>query len=44
MYNQPSRFLAEIPDELKKTYSLAENRSFSQPKFDEGDMVRHKLF
>lgn len=44
MYNRPSRFLEEIPEELKKTYSLAENRSMSRPKFDEGDMVKHKLF
>lgn len=44
MYNRPSRFLEEIPEELKKTYSLAENRSLSTPKFDEGDMVKHKLF
>lgn len=44
MYNRPSRFLEEIPDELKKTYSLAENRSLSRPQFDEGDMVKHKLF
>lgn len=44
MYNRPSRFLEEIPEELKKTYSLAENRSFSRPSFDEGDMVHHKLF
>lgn len=44
MYNRPSRFLEEIPEELKKTYSLAENRSFSRPSFDEGDMVKHKLF
>jgi len=44
MYNRPSRFLEEIPEELKKTYSLAENRSMSRPKFDEGDMIKHKLF
>ncbi|AKH32524.1 ATP-dependent DNA helicase PcrA [candidate division SR1 bacterium Aalborg_AAW-1] len=44
MYNRPSRFLEEIPEELKKTYSLAENRSFSRPSFDEGDIVSHKLF
>lgn len=44
MYNRPSRFLEEIPEELKKTYSLAENRSMSRPKFDEGDIVKHKLF
>lgn len=44
MYNRPSRFLEEIPEELKKTYSLAENRSFSRPSFDEGDRVKHKLF
>lgn len=44
MYNRSSRFLEEIPEELKKTYSLAENRSFSRPSFDEGDMVKHKLF
>lgn len=43
-YNRPSRFLEEIPDELKKTYSLAENRSISRPQFDTGDMVKHKLF
>ncbi len=44
MYNRPSRFLEEIPEELKKTYSLAENRSMSRPSFDEGDMIKHKLF
>jgi heat shock protein HspQ len=44
MYNRPSRFLEEIPEELKKTYSLAENRSMSRSNFDEGDMVKHKLF
>jgi DNA helicase II / ATP-dependent DNA helicase PcrA len=44
MYNRPSRFLEEIPEDLKKTYSLAENRSMSRPSFDEGQMVKHKLF
>lgn len=44
MYNKVSRFVDEIPDELKKLYSLAENRSMSRPSFDEGDMVKHKLF
>ena len=44
MYNRPSRFLEEIPEDLKKTYSLAENRSMSRAKFDEGDMIKHKLF
>lgn len=44
MYNRVSRFVEEIPEELKKTYSLAENRSMSRPSFDEGDRVKHKLF
>ena len=44
MYNRPSRFLEEIPEDLKKTYSLAENRSMSRPSFDEGQMIKHKLF
>ncbi len=44
MYNSASRFIAEIPEELKKTYSLAENRSVSRPKYDEGDIIKHKLF
>lgn len=44
MYNKPSRFLEEIPEELTKTYSMAEHRSFSRPQFDEWDRIKHKLF
>lgn len=47
-YNQPSRFLDEIPEELLKRYDMSSGWSaryaWSTKSFDEGDRVTHKLF
>lgn len=44
-YNKVSRFIEEIPDELKKAYSFAEaGRQDLRERFDEWDTVKHKLF
>lgn len=49
-YNTPSRFIAEIPDELRKHYDLAgwaaKKSAFSHRggSFDVEDWVYHKLF
>lgn len=45
--NPPSRFIAELPDHLLKSYDLAgggRNTYDSGPKIDVGDRVKHKLF
>lgn len=45
--NPPSRFLKEIPEELLKQYDLtggASDSMWRQADFDEGDLVKHKLF
>jgi DNA helicase-2/ATP-dependent DNA helicase PcrA len=46
-YNQPSRFLEEIPEELMKRYDMSSGwsaRYTSDKSFDEWDRVTHKLF
>ena len=44
-YNKISRFIEEIPDDLKKAYSFSEaGREDLRERFDEGDAVKHKLF
>lgn len=43
-YNAPSRFIEEIPDDLKKMYILSESKQLSWPSLEEWDIVRHSLF
>lgn len=49
-YNEPSRFIEEIPEELKKMFDLTAtsgktvSRYAVQVNLDEGDIVKHKLF
>lgn len=48
-YNEPSRFIEEIPEELKKQFDLTAGRSTVsryavQTDLEEGDSVKHKLF
>ncbi len=42
--NPPSRFLNEIPEELKKKFDLGWEAAAQWPNIEEGDTVRHKLF
>ncbi len=42
--NPPSRFLDEIPEELKKKFDLGWEASTKWPNIEEGDIVKHKLF
>jgi hypothetical protein len=43
--NSPSRFLDEIPEELKKKFDLWWEADTSRgPDINEGDVVKHKLF
>lgn len=44
-YNQPSRFIEELPEDLLKRYDMAQARSKPKgPSFEEGEVVLHKLF
>jgi hypothetical protein len=47
-YNQPSRFLDEIPEDLKKVYDLTgwsgKTAQRKSAPFHEWDRVSHKLF
>jgi DNA helicase-2/ATP-dependent DNA helicase PcrA len=46
-YNQPSRFLEEIPEELIKRYDMSgsgSTRYITEKSFDDWDRIHHKLF
>lgn len=42
--NPPSRFLDEIPEELKKKFDLWWEAAARWPNIEESDIVKHKLF
>jgi hypothetical protein len=45
-YNKPSRFLEELPENLLKIYDSSSATTKKQiiTSFEEGDIVKHKLF
>ena len=43
-YNPVSRFIEEIPDELKTTFNFGSITKKDVPSFQIGDQVKHKLF